>query len=98
METLDIELLGRQFSVSVKPEEREAFSAAVTLVQDKMRQLAGKTPSGGETLAIMTALNLAHEFVTTQRLAGLDMPSYRRRITSITERVEQALAKQEKLF
>ncbi|HEX5126562.1 MAG TPA: cell division protein ZapA [Rhodocyclaceae bacterium] len=98
MEPLDIQLMGKQFSVSVKPDEREAFLSAVTLVEEKLQQLAGKTASGGETLALMTALNIAHEFIASQRSAGLDLPGYRRRIGSMTDRVDQALAKQEMLF
>lgn len=97
-ETLDIELLGKQFTVGVKPGERDSLQAAVALVSEKLQQLAGKTQSGGETLAVMAALDIAHEFISSQRAAGLDMPAYRRKITAMTERVELAMARQEKLF
>ena len=98
VERLDIDLMGRQFSVSVKTDEREAFLAAVDMVQAKMRQLADKSPSGGETLALMTALNLAHEFVTSRGESGLDLPAYRRRIVSMGQQIDAALGKQEALF
>lgn len=98
MESLDIELLGKQFTVAVQPGERETLEMAVALVAEKLRQLADKTKSGGETLAVMTALNIAHEFVTSQRAPGLDVPHYKRKISSMAERIEHALAKQEKLF
>lgn len=97
-ECLDIDLMGRQFSVSVRPEEREAFLTAVGMVQAKMLQLAEKSASSGETLALMTALNLAHEFVTSRGESGLDLPAYRRRIVSMGQQIDAALGKQEALF
>jgi cell division protein ZapA len=98
VDKIDIDLMGRQYSVSVKAEEKETLLAAVALVDERLRKLAGKSASGGEALALMTALDIANEFVTHQRAGGLDLPDYRRRINSLGERFEQALAKQEKLF
>ncbi|MDB5813645.1 MAG: cell division protein ZapA [Rhodocyclales bacterium] len=98
MDKIDIDLMGRQYSVSVKADEKETLLAAVTLVDERMRKLANKSTSGGETLALMAALDIANEFVTHQRAGGLDLPDYRRRINLLGERFEQALAKQEKLF
>lgn len=98
MDKIDIDLMGRQYSVSVKPEEKDTLLAAVALVDERLRKLAEKSTSGGEALALMTALDIANEFVTNQKAGGLDLPAYRRRMNSLTERFEQALSKQEKLF
>ncbi|MBP7394771.1 MAG: cell division protein ZapA, partial [Zoogloea sp.] len=51
MEPLDIKLLGREYRVACKPEEKEGLLAAVTYLDEKMRDLAGKTNSAGERLA-----------------------------------------------
>ena len=98
MERLDIRLMGREYSVTVKPEERESLQAAVALVDEKMQQLAGKTTSGGELLAVMTALNIAHEFIQSRHVGGVDLAGSRRRISTMVEGIDEALAKQEKLF
>ncbi|MEC5397896.1 cell division protein ZapA [Uliginosibacterium sp. H1] len=98
MERLDIHLMGREYSVTVKPEERESLQAAVALVDEKMQQLAGKTTSGGELLAVMTALNIAHEFIQSRAGGGVDLAGSRRRISAMAEHIDDALAKQEKLF
>jgi cell division protein ZapA len=74
MEALDIKLLGREYRVACKPEEREGLLAAVTYLDEKMRDLAVKTNSAGERLAVMTALNITHEFLQFQRPAGLTSP------------------------
>jgi cell division protein ZapA len=97
-EKIDIDLMGRQYSVSVKPEERETLLAAVKMVDERMRKLAERSSAGGEGLALMTALDIANEFITNQHSAAVDLPAYRRRIKSVGEEMEHALAKQENLF
>lgn len=98
MESLDFSVLGREYSVSVKPEERESLLAAVALVDAKMREFDSRTKAASDTLAVMTAINIAHELVQLQRGAGLDLPGYRRRMTAMGERIDTALAPQETLF
>jgi len=98
MESVDFSVLGREYSVNVKPEERDSFLAAVEMVDLKMREFDARTKVASETLAVMTAINIAHELVQLQRGAGLDLPGYRRRMTAMGERIDSALAQQEKLF
>ena len=97
MEPLDIKLLGREYRVACKPEEKEGLLAAVAYLDEKMRDLAGKTNSAGERLAVMTALNITHEFLQFQRAGGFDIPTLKRRIERINGRLDGVLAEQEKL-
>jgi cell division protein ZapA len=97
-ETVQFQIMGREYQVSVKPEERETLQAAVEMVNEKLQQLTGKNTSGSESTAVMCALMIAHEAVVAQRTAGLDMPSYQRRIGALIKQIDQASAKQEKLF
>ena len=62
--TLDIVLMGREYRVACTPDEREALQGAVAFVDEKMREIGAKTKSTGERLAVMTALNLAHELLS----------------------------------
>ena len=98
MEALDIKLLGREYRVACKPEEREGLLAAVTYLDEKMRDLAVKTNSAGERLAVMTALNLAHELLSIKLPGGFDMQELRRRIGAMQARLDEAMASQEQLF
>jgi cell division protein ZapA len=91
MEQLDIRLLGREYRVTCKPEEREGLLAAVAYLDGKMHELADKTHSAGERLAVMTALNITHEFLQFQRAGGFDIPSLRRRIDHISTRLDGTL-------
>lgn len=98
MEALDIKLLGKEYHVSVKPEERDALLQAVRYVDEKMAELAAKTQSGGEKLLVMTALNIAHEFLQYQLAGGVDLQASKRRIGLINARLDGILAQQERLF
>ena len=96
--TLDIVLMGREYRVACAPEEREALQSAVVFVDEKMRELGEKTKSTGERLAVMTALNLAHELLSIKLPGGFDMQEFRRRIGAMQTRLDEALASQEQLF
>ncbi|KYC28883.1 conserved protein of unknown function [Sterolibacterium denitrificans] len=65
--TIDISLLGREYRVACAPEERDSLLAAVAHVEAKMNDIATRTKGGGERLAVMTALNLAHELLSRDK-------------------------------
>jgi cell division protein ZapA len=108
--TLDIKLQGREYRVACPPEEFDALTAAAALLDAKMSEVAKSTRSTGERLAVMAALNLAYE-LNAARLSTVPAPAtfpapekavdaegLRGRIKSIEARLDEALARQEKLF
>jgi len=97
--TIDITLLGRSYRVSCSDEEREALLQAVTYLEAKMNEikLAGKV-AGTERIAVMAALNIAHEMLSMRIGEGFDMGEAKRRISAIEATLDAAIAKQEKLF
>ena len=98
-QTLDITLLGRSYRVSCRDDERDALLKAVAYLEIKMNDIkdAGKV-AGTERIAVMAALNVAHELLSMRLGEGFDMGEAKRRISSIEAQLEAALAKQEKLF
>ena len=104
--TLDITLHGREYRVACLPEEREALLAAAAHVNAKMGEIAGNTKSSGERLAVMTALNLAHELLAKPASTkaepapppAFDTDEFARRIGAMVARLDEAMAGQEKLF
>lgn len=98
--TLDVKLQGRAYSIACPPEERDALLEAVALLDAKMDDIAKKTKSTGERLAVMAALNLAHELTSLKKspAAPLDTADAKRRIKIMEARLESALAQQEGLF
>ena len=97
--TIDVELLGRSYRVACKDGEREALMQAVAYLDGKMNEIkvAGKV-AGGERIAVMAALNIAHELLSTKLGDGYDVGQVKRRIAALEGKLDAALAQQEKLF
>lgn len=95
---LDVVLLGKEYRVSCAPETRDDLLATVAYLDDKLKDLGERSNASGERLAIMTALNIAHEFLQHQRGDGFDLLGMKRRIEVMKTRVDSALGQQEKLF
>ncbi len=97
--TLDIQLRGKEYRVACAPEEKEDLLAVVAFLEWKMGEIAKQTKSNGERLAVMTALNLAHELISIKEPAPtIDEKEARRRIASMEARLDAVLAPQEELF
>ena len=95
---VEITILGREYRVQCREGERDALNASVELVERRMRDLAEATRASGERLAVMCALNLAHELFQMQATGGVDLVPLRRRINAMQSRIDEALSAQEKLF
>jgi cell division protein ZapA len=98
-DTLDIKLLGKDYRVACPPDQRESLQEAVELLAERLGEVAAKTKGTGERLAVMTALNLAHELLSQKYpSSGIDTRELRRRIGAMEVRLDEAMAEQEKLF
>lgn len=95
---VDVSIMGREFRVSCTDDEYEALMSAVSYLDRKMRDIrdSGKV-IGVERIAIMAALNIAHELLTT-RSGGFDIGDFKRRINSMQEQIEREIAEQDDLF
>ena len=97
--TIEISILGRNYKIACEEGEREALLEAVAYLDGKMGEIksAGKV-SGTDRIAVMAALNIAHEFLSTKLGSGFDIGQAKRRILVIEAKLDEALAKQDKLF
>ncbi len=101
---LTISLLGREFRVACPEGEEREIMAAADYLNRKLKEVrdTGKVV-GNERIAIMAALNIAHESMSKNPSAAngssLDTSAIRRRIAALQQTVDSALAAdQEKLF
>ena len=106
-----INVIGREFRVAAPGGEERQLVASVEFLNKKMREIrdTGKVV-GNERIAIMAALNIAHEFLQLQAgqkpskasanstHADVDVELVRRRMDEFEGIIEKALADQEKLF
>ena len=97
--TLEVTILGRAYRVACEPSEREALLKAVAFVDGRMAEIKklGKNATT-ERIAVMAALNIAHELLSNRAGGGVDVGETKRRIASIEAKLDEALARQEKLF
>jgi cell division protein ZapA len=95
---LQINVMGREFRVACPESEQKELLEAVEYLNRKMDEIRdnGKV-IGVERIAIMAALNIAHELLTT-RVGGFDMAALKRRMQSMETTLDQALRDQSKLF
>ena len=97
--TLDVTILGREFRIACAESERQELLDAVAYLDRKMREIRdGGKVVGLERIAIMAALNIAHELLTTRIGGGFDMGELKRKISDMRAVIDEALAAQDTLF
>lgn len=96
---LDVTILGREFRIACPEEERQGLLDAVAYLDRKMREIkdSGKVV-GVERIAVMAALNIAHDLLATRVGGGFDMGDLKRRMSGMQAVIDEALAEQDTLF
>ena len=95
---VDVNIMGREFKISCAEDEREGLMNAVSYLDKKMCEIRDSNKVVGvERIAVMAALNLAHELMTA-RSGGFDIGDFKRRIVSMQEQIDETLAEQNPLF
>jgi cell division protein ZapA len=89
---VDVNIMGRDFTVSCTDEERPGLINAVNFLDKKMRDIrdSGKVV-GVERIAIMAALNLSHELLNSKS-GNLDVGDIKRRITQMQDQIDKVCA------
>ena len=97
--TAEITILGREYRVACGDEERESLLTAAAYLDRRMREIRDNAKvTGNEKIAVMAALNIAHEFLTSKLPGGFDMGDFKRRMESMQATLDTAMEQQEKLF
>lgn len=99
VKNIDVTILDRQYRVACPDDERENLMASVAYLDQKMREIKeGGKIVGTDRIAVMAALNIAHELLSAKTGAGFDIAEYKRKMSAMNALVDEALATQEKLF
>jgi cell division protein ZapA len=88
-----VTILDKEYRVACPPSERDALKASAELLDLRMREIrdAGKV-IGGDRIAVMAALNIAHELLLQQESGGRIARTIGTRLQALQERVDIALA------
>jgi cell division protein ZapA len=103
MVTLDVSLLGREYKVSCRESEQAQLMEAVAFLDRRMREIRETSKIvGSERIAVMAALNIAHELLRARgdaaapkperAAAAIDDAAARRRILAMRSAIDQVLA------
>ncbi|WP_430010386.1 cell division protein ZapA [Methylophaga lonarensis] len=87
-----VSILGKEYQVACPEEEREALITSARMVHQNMEKIraTGKVV-GLDRVAVMAALNLAHELLTLQQDEGQDIEKINNKIVQLKERVSAFL-------
>ena len=108
---LDVMIVGREYRVACREDERDALMQAVAHLDARMREIrdAGKV-TGVDRIAVMAALNIANDLLRERaepatrkrglngQGAGIDASDAQRRIKAMQVAIDKALGAQDKLF
>ena len=100
MAQIDVKILDREFRLAVADEDKPRLLEAARMVDEKMRSVrdAGRI-SGVDRIAVMAALQLAHELLGSENSAvGPKSAEMMGRIRKMTEDLDAEIKRQESLF
>jgi cell division protein ZapA len=96
---IEVSILERTFRIACSEEEEAGLRQAVEYLDRKMREIrdAGKVASH-ERIAVMAALNIAHELLSVRVAGGFDMGQLKRRMQAMATAIDEAISTQNELF
>ena len=100
MAHVDVKILDRDYRLAVGEDGKQQLLDAVSMVDEKMRSIreAGKI-SGLDRIAVMAALQLAHELLGASAAGGSAPPAeVMRRIRKMSDELDAEIKRQENLF
>lgn len=87
-----VNILSKEYRIGCEPGEEEALLKAARLLDARMKEIrrSGKV-IGTDRIAVMAALNLAHELLTQESSVDAAAGAANKRIRAMRERIEIAL-------
>jgi cell division protein ZapA len=99
MEQITLIILGREYRVACRPEERNELLACAHYLDQKMGSIRdGGRVLGADRLAVMAALQVTQELFSSRSTPGADLGAVRDRLRQLCQTADEVLAPQERLF
>ena len=84
-----VRILDREYLVGCTPEERDGLVAAAHLLDARMRELRSSNRMAGiDRIAVLAALNLAHELMQSKGTGGEKERELSRTLADLTRRID----------
>lgn len=90
---LDIQLLDRKLQLKAPLENVDDLREAAYYLDGKMREIRSSgAATGNERIALIAALNLAHDFILSQKERDIYLDSMSSRIKLLQDKVDDVIA------
>ena len=87
-----IRILDRDYTVGVDPAERDSLEAASRALDGRMREIRGGNRTASvDRVAVLTALNLAHELLLLRSQLAEQESDLQRTLHELNRRLDRAL-------
>jgi cell division protein ZapA len=99
IEQLTVTIMGREYRVACRAQERDELLACAQYVDRKMASVRdGGKVLGADRIAVLVALQLAQELFGMRNADGIPLADLRRRLRELDDLAGEMLAPQERLF
>lgn len=90
-----VRILDKEYTVACPVAEREGLLESARMLNERMREIrmTGKV-IGSERIAVIAALNLAHELLQARQHGSEDHGAQKQRLRRLQERIENVLQAQ----
>ncbi len=95
---VNVSILGKDYQIACPEEEKNSLVASAQMLHNNMEQIrsTGKVV-GLDRIAVMAALNLAHDLISLQNDEGNDSDEINKRIFQMKDRVSAFLEEERQL-
>lgn len=91
--TVTVRILDKEYQVACPPEHEASLTEAARHLDDRMAEIrASGRVVGLDRIAVMAALNLAHDYLTGAATSATQQASLEQRLETLNDRVGNALA------
>lgn len=92
-EPVNVRIADREYMVACEPHEREGLIEAARLLDGRMREIrAANRMAGIDRIAVLAALNLAHELSQTRRTDDRDQREIALTLDDLSRKMDRLLA------
>lgn len=93
-----VRILDKEYRIACASEEQDALIESARLLDQRMREIrqTGRVV-GSDRIAVMAALNIAHELLQSRRGSGKVDREANQRLRNLQDRLAEALAAQRQL-
>ena len=92
MDTVTVQILGKEYKLSCPPDEREGLLRAAKLLDERMKEIRNGGMIGVDRIAVMAALNLGYELLQARTVVKQDADSAARIERLLSQADEELLA------